>query len=106
MPSPSPTPNTSHKVDVVQVILSFRSPKPAAKKDTSKGGKKPAVPKGKAETKTKEIAFTFESSEENYLDFLSELLKVHGHAKFTPVKKHTRYNIKVLIAKKACVSTH
>ena len=101
MPGHSPTPNASHEVDIVQVVLSFRSPKPAPKKDTSKGGKKSASPKSKVETKSKETSFTFEPSEENYLDFLSELLKVHGHVKYTPVKKHTQYNIKVLIAKKS-----
>lgn len=104
MPSRSPTPNTSHEVNVVQVVLSFRSPKTVPKKDASKSGKKPAAAKGKVETKSKETSFTFEPLEENYLDFLSELLKVHGHVKYTPVKKHTRYNIKVLIAKKAYVS--
>ena len=40
----------------------------------------------------------------SHLDFLSELLKVHGHVKYTLVKKHTRYSIKVLIVKKVYVS--
>ncbi|KAF8810644.1 hypothetical protein BYT27DRAFT_7209245 [Phlegmacium glaucopus] len=89
MPSQSPIPTTSHSVGVVQVILSFHAPKPAAKKDSSKGGKKSTAPKGKVEMKTKEISFTFEASEDNYLSFLSELLKAHSHN-----------NIKVLLGKK------
>ncbi|KAF8799455.1 hypothetical protein BYT27DRAFT_7223729 [Phlegmacium glaucopus] len=101
MASRSPTPVTSHEVEVVQAILSFHPQKPSLKKDSTKGGKKPAAPKGKVETKTKEIAFTFEPSEENYLSFLSELLKVHGQGKYTPVKKHTRFSIKILLGKKA-----
>jgi len=103
MPSRSPTPNTSHEVLVVQAILSFRT-QPIAKKDATKNTKKSSVPKGKTESKTKEMKFTFESSEENYLSFLSELLKVHGHDKYTPVKKHCRFGIKVSVAKKAYVS--
>jgi len=92
---------SSHKVEVT-VILSFRvSP---TKKDLPKKGKKTAIAKGKLEMKTKELSFSFESSEENYLSFLSELLKAHGHDKYTPVKKHGRFSIKVLIGKKAYVS--
>ena len=50
------------------------------------------------------MKFTFESSEENYLSFLLELLKVHGHDKYIPVKKHCRFGIKVSVAKKVYVS--
>ncbi|KAF8810912.1 hypothetical protein BYT27DRAFT_7208952 [Phlegmacium glaucopus] len=100
MPSQSPTPTTSHSVGVVQVILSFHAPKPAAKKDSLKGGKKSTAPKGKVEMKTKEIPPTFEGSEDNYLSFLSELLKAHSHNKYMPVKKHTQFSIKVLLGKK------
>lgn len=55
--------------------------------------KKP--PAGKLETKNKELAFTFERSEENYLNFLSAILKAHGHGKYTPVKRQSRFGIKV-----------
>jgi hypothetical protein len=103
MLSRSPTPNTSHEVLVVQAILSFRI-QPISKKDTTKSTKKSTVAKGKTESKTKEMKFTFESSEENYLSFLSALLKVHGHDKYTPVKKHCRFGVKVSVAKKVYVS--
>ena len=71
----SPSPNTSHDVKDIQVILLFLVLKAALKKDSSKGSKKSAA-KDKVETKTKELLFTFESSDRNYLSFLSELLKV------------------------------
>lgn len=103
-PSRSPSPNSSHEVKDIQVILSFHVLKAAPKKESSKGSKKSVALKGKVETKTKELSFTFESSNENYLSFLSELLKVHAHTKYTPVKKHTRFSIKVLLGKKAYVS--
>jgi hypothetical protein len=103
-PSRSPSPNTLHEVKDIQVILSFRVLKAAPRKESSKGSKKSVALKGKVETKTKELSFIFESSDENYLSFLSELLKVHAHTKYTPVKKHTRFSIKVLLGKKAYVS--
>ena len=99
-PSRSPSPSASHEVKDIQVNLVFRIP---AKKDSSKGTKKSAAPKGKVETKTKELSFTFESSDENYFLFLSELLKVHAHKKYIPIKKHSYYGIKVLLGKKAYV---
>lgn len=88
-PSRSSSPNTSHEVKDIQVILSFRVIKAAPKKDSSKGSKKTVPPKGKVETKTKELSFTFESSDENYLSFLSELLKVHSHTKYTCQETHS-----------------
>ena len=52
--------------------------------------------------KNKELPFTFELSEENYL---SALLKEHIYEKYTPVKKQHHFGIKVGIgAKKAYVS--
>jgi len=101
-PSRSPSPPGSHEVKDIQVNLTFRVQKVSAK---SKGSKKSTTtaPKGKLETKTKELSFTFESSDENYLLFLSELLKVHAHNKYIPVKKHTRFSIKVLLGRKAYV---
>lgn len=57
--------------------------KATPKKDSSKGSKKTVPPKDKVEMKTKELSFTFESSDENYLSFLSELLKVHAHTRYT-----------------------
>ena len=102
--SRSSSPNASHEVKDIQVILNFRVLKAAPKKDSSRVKKSAA--KGKMETKTKELSFTFESSDENYFSFLSALLKVHGHTKYAPVKKHTRFGIKVLLGKKACVSDH
>jgi len=99
--SRSSSPNTSYQVKDIQVILSFHVLKAVPK--SSKALKK-SVGKGKMETKTKELSFTFESSDENYLLFLSELLKVHGHTKYTPIKKHTRFGIKVLLGKRVCVS--
>jgi len=103
MPSRSPTPNTSHEVEVVQVILSLRVQPATGKKDTLKGGKKAAVPKGKLETKTKELTFTFKALEENYHSFLSALLKLYNYDKYTPVKKQSRFGIKVTMAKKPYV---
>lgn len=99
MPSPSPPPITSHEVEVVTVQLQFRGPPPATTAKTT--GKKPL---GKLETKNKELAFTFELEEENYLSFLSAMLKEHGHTKYIPVKKQHRFGIKVTMgAKKMCV---
>jgi len=99
--SRSSSPNTSHQVKDIQVILLFHVLKAVPK--FSKAPKK-SVGKGKMETKTKELSFTFKSSDENYLSFLSELLKVHGHTKYTPIKKHTCFGIKVLLGKRVCVS--
>jgi hypothetical protein len=101
MSSHSPTPDGPHEVEVVQVILAFHSQNPATKNNSSKGVKKAAASKGKVETKTKEISFTFEPLEENYISFLSELLKAHGQGRYTPVKSHTRFSIKVSLGKKA-----
>lgn len=101
-PSRSPSPITSHEVKDIQVNLSIL--KAAKPKEPSKGGRKSAAPKGKVEMKAKELSFTFESSEDKYYSFLSELLKVHGQNKFIPVTKHTRFAVKVLLGKKAYVS--
>ncbi|KIK02604.1 hypothetical protein K443DRAFT_37385, partial [Laccaria amethystina LaAM-08-1] len=62
---------------------------------------KAAASKGKVEMKTKEISFTFEPLEENYISFLSELLKAHGQGRYTRVKSHTWFSIKVSLGKKA-----
>ena len=100
MPSESPPPNTSHKVETISAQLQFRA---HSTKDTTKGKGKKTL--GKLESKNKELSFTFELSEENYLSFLSALLKEHGYEKYTPVKKQHRFGIKVGIgAKKAYVS--
>ena len=64
MSSRSPTPDGPHEVEVVQVILAFHSQNPSTKNNSSKGSKKAAASKGKVETKTKEISFTFEPLEE------------------------------------------
>ena len=89
MPSPSPEPEkTSHKVDVITVQLQFL--RVSAGKSTGKKG-----PAAKLDTKNKELAFTFECTEANYLDFLSAILKEHGHSKYVPVKKQSRFGIKV-----------
>jgi hypothetical protein len=101
MSSRSPTPDGPHEVKVIQVILVFHSQNPATKNNSSKGAKKAAASKGRVETKTKEISFTFEPLEENYISFLSELLKAHGQGRYTPVKSHTRFSIKVSLGKKA-----
>ena len=101
MLSHSPTPDGPHKVEVIQVILTFHSQNPATKNNLSKGVKKAAASKGKVETKAKEISFTFEPLEENYISFLSELLKAHGQGRYTPVKIHTQFSIKVSLGKKA-----
>ena len=106
MPSESPPPNSntspSHKVETISAQLQFRN-QAQATKDTTKGKAKKTL--GKLESKNKELSFTFELSEENYLSFLSALLKEHGYEKYTPVKKQHRFGIKVGIgAKKAYVS--
>jgi hypothetical protein len=99
MPSESPPPITSHKVETISAQLQFRA---QSTKDTTKGKAKKTL--GKLESKNKELAFTFDLSEENYLSFLSALLKEHGYEKYTPVKKQHRFGIKVGIgAKKAYV---
>lgn len=103
---------TSHLVDFIQVVLSFQVTKPAPKtkatpstrgRGTSKT--KSAAPKmvTKADTKTKEFKFTFEKSSANYTEFLTEILDLFGHSKYTPVKMHTRFNLKVCIGKKGFV---
>ena len=98
MSSPPPH-KTSHEVETISVQLQFRT-QPA--NGNSKGAKKKPV--GKLETKNKEITFTFELSEENYLSFLSALLKEHGHTKYTPVTKSHRFGVKVTMgAKKAYI---
>ena len=100
MPSESPPPNVSYKVDTISAQLQFRA---QSTKDTNKG--KPKKTLGKLESKNKELPFTFKLSEENYLSFLSALLKEHGYEKYTPVKKQHHFGIKVGIgAKKAYVS--
>jgi len=101
MPSPPPTPKTSHEVETILVQLQLRV---QTLKDTN--SKKKTVAKGKLETKNKELAFTFELTEANYLSFLSALLKEHGFGKYTPVKKQHGFGIKVgMGAKKAYVWT-
>ena len=85
-PSHSPLPSASHEVKDIQVNLAFCIP---AKKDSSRGTKKSAAPKGKVETKTKELSFTFESSDENYFLFLSKLLKVYMLIKSTSPSRST-----------------
>ncbi|KAF8153331.1 hypothetical protein B0H34DRAFT_861457 [Crassisporium funariophilum] len=95
MPSLSPPPNTSHKVEVVTVQLQFCVLPPATSAKTT--GTKPL---SKLETKNKELAFTFKLEEENYLLFLSAMLKEHGHTKYIPVKKQHRFGIKVTMGGK------
>ena len=87
----------------MQVILSLQVQPATGKKDTSKGGKKAAVLKGKLETKMKELAFTFKALEENYHSFLLALLKLYDYDKYTPVKKQSHFGIKVVMAKKLYV---
>jgi hypothetical protein len=69
-----------------------------------KDGKKKST--GKLETKNKEITFKFELSEENYLSFLSALLKEHGHTKYTPVTKPHCFGIKVSMGVKKAYVFH
>ena len=102
MPSPPPTPKTSHEVKtvLVQLQLCVQTLKDANSK------RKPAA-KGKLETKNKELAFTFELTETNYLSFLLALLKEYGFRKYTPVKKQHWFGIKIgMGAKKAYIWTH
>jgi len=105
LPSPptmsSPLPHkTSHEVETISVQLQFRT-QPANSNSNTAAKKKSA---GKLETKNKEISFTFELSEENYLSFLSSLLKEHGHTKYTPVTKQHRFGVKISMgAKKAYI---
>ena len=95
------SPNASHEIKDIQVILIFCVLKAMPKKDSSRAKK--SVAKGKIETKTKELSFTFELSDKNYFLFLSALLKVHGPTKYAPVKKHTRFGIRCCWEKK-CAS--
>ena len=81
----SSSPNASHEVKDIQVILTFHVLKAAPKKDLSRAKK--SIAKGKMETKTKELSFTFESLDENYFLFLLALLKVIG----TPSTLETRH---------------
>ncbi|KAI0245275.1 hypothetical protein BJV78DRAFT_1158810 [Lactifluus subvellereus] len=53
------------------------------------------MPKGKLESKNKEFPFTIESTEENYLSFLSAIIRKHGYDKYTPVMKEKCFGIKV-----------
>jgi hypothetical protein len=97
MPSPPPTPKTSHEVETILVQLQLR----VQTSNAASSKRKPAA-KGKLETKNKELAFMFELTEANYLSFLS----AHGFGKYTPVKKQHWFGIKVGIgAKKAYVRT-
>ena len=103
MLSESPPPNTSHNVETISAQLQFHAQ--ASTKDTTKGKAKKAL--GKLESKNKELTFNFKFSEENYLSFLSALLKEHGYEKYTPVKKQHCFGIKVSIgAKKAYISDY
>ena len=103
MPSESPPPNTSHKVETISAQLQFHVQ--TSTKDTTKG--KAKKPLGKLESKNKELTFNFELSEENYLSFLLALLKEHGYEKYTPIKKQHHFGIKVGIgAKKAYISDY
>ena len=95
MPSPPPTPKTSHEVETILVQLQLRV---QTSKDTN--SKKKTVAKGKLKTKNKELAFTFELTEANYLSFLLALLKEHGFGKYTPVKKQHGFGLKVGIGAK------
>lgn len=102
MSSPPPPSKTSHEVETISVQLQFRT-QPANGNSNSKGARKKL---GKLETKNKEITFTFELSEENYLSFLSAFLKEHGHTKYTPVTKSHRFGVKVSMGAKKTYIFH
>lgn len=73
--------------------------------DSSKRRNGKAKEKTKKIEKNKEFSFTFEDSPNNYLDFLSALLKKHGHEKYAPVTNRHRFGIQVLVPpKKAYVA--
>lgn len=77
-PAASSTPDT-WEVQNISVQLSYSVKVPPAGK--SKANKT----KTKTETKNKELSFTFEDTSQNYVNFLTALLKKHGHDDYTPV---------------------
>ena len=67
-------------------------------KEGKKTGK--AKPKTKNETKNKALSFTFENTNKNYLEFLTALLKKHGHDAYAPVSESRRFGIKIAVPPK------
>jgi len=56
--------------------------------------------KTKNETKNKELPFTFQDSSQNYLKFLTAMLKKHSHDDYTPVSESPRFGIKLIVPPK------
>lgn len=98
--SPAPSLDASSTVDSwevqnvsVQLSYSVKLP-PAAKNKANK------TTKMKTETKNKELSFTFEDISQNYVDFLTALLKKHGQDDYTPVTEKHRFGIKIIVPPK------
>jgi hypothetical protein len=83
----------SWEVDHVSVQLTYsvivQSGKDKAKKSKTKN-----------ETKNKELSFAFENTNQNYLDFLTALLKKHGQDTYTPISESHRFGIKIVVPPK------